>query len=174
MSLFDKFTKKKRDAGIRLAHSSHVAEEVFYGDGAFRTSFRVNDAFRPAKSHAGEVDMLHTYAPHEEFGTEGAYPYLALQCDDGVYGAVEAFRETGEIPGALELAPLSGTFCFRAKIEYYGRLMYFYGMDRCRGEAEIQGLCLVYPKALGGTEDERKLAAVLDEAAESFREEREA
>ena len=52
--------------------------------------------------------------------------------------------------------------------------MYFYGMDLCGGTLENQGLCMVYPKAMAGTEAERKLEAVLDKAAESWAEEREA
>lgn len=155
-----------------LAPSSHAAEEYFYGEVEYRISFRVNDAFKPAKSHAGEVEMLHTYAPYDEYGEEGAYPCLAVQCDDAVYGAVEAYKEGGTVPGALELTPLSGTFYFRAKTEYYGSLMYFYGMDLCGGTLENQGLCMVYPKELAGTEAERGLMALLDEAAESFTEER--
>lgn len=50
--------------------------------------------------------------------------------------------------------------------------MYFYGMDCCGGSNENQGLCLVYSKGLAGTENEKKLMAVLDEAAVSYREER--
>ena len=50
--------------------------------------------------------------------------------------------------------------------------MYFYGMDCYEGYLENQGLCLVYPRTLAGTEAERKLMAMLDEAAESYREER--
>lgn len=161
---------------LLLLPTSHVAEETFYGDGdsEFRTTFRVNDAFKPAKSHAGEVDMLHTYAPFCEYGEEGAYPCLAILSDDLVYTAVEEFKETGRIKGALACLPLSGTFFFKAKIPYHGDLMYLYGMDCCGGYIENQGLCLVYPKALAGTEAEGRLMAVLDEAAASYREERKA
>ena len=79
MEVFDRIAKKFKNLSpaekqarkaeplpegeIVLASSSHIAEEVFYGDGEYRTTFRVNDAFKPAKSHAGEVDMLHTYFP---------------------------------------------------------------------------------------------------------------
>lgn len=194
MGLFDRIAEKfkshdpaehraEEDAPFRsawtggelvLAPSSHTAEECFYGDGEYRIAFRVNDSFKPAKSHAGEVEMPHTYAPYDEYGEEGTYPYLAVQCDDAVYGAVEAYKEGGTVPGALELTPMSGTFYFRAKIEYYGSLMYFYGMDLCGETLENQGLCMVYPKELAGTETERRLMSVLDEVAESYREERKA
>lgn len=194
MEAFDKITERfkfcvpsgkqaKRGDGLQtplpkgeivLAPSSHIAEEIFYGEGEYRTTFRVNDAFKPAKSHAGEVDMLHTYAPNAEYGEEGTYPCLAILSDDVVYTAVEEFKETGIVKGVLEYTPLSGTFYFKARIRYYEHLMYFYGMDCCEGYFENQGLCLIYPKALVGTETEQRLMAVLDEAAESYREERKA
>ena len=46
--------------------------------------------------------------------------------------------------------------------------MYFYGMDRCQGFWENNGLCIVYPKSYVGTENEKKMMAVLDEVAESY------
>lgn len=45
--------------------------------------------------------MLNTYAPNDEYGTEGSYPYLAIQLDDKVYNAVEEFKENGTFTGAL-------------------------------------------------------------------------
>ena len=188
MGLFDKLAKRIRqmnapaeafqnalaEGELVLAPTSHLAEEAFYGeDGSeYRTAFLVNDAFKPAKSHAEELELLHTYAPDGEYGEEDVYPYLAIQCDDAVYAAVEEFKSGGTFKGALELTPLSGKFFFKAKMEYFGGLMYFYGMDCYEGYLENQGLCLVYPRKLAGTEAERGLTAMLDEAAESYREER--
>ena len=75
------------------APSSHIAEDEVYGDGdgRYRISFRVNDVFREAKSHAGEVEMLHTCAPGEEYGREGALPYLAGEFDEAVFDAGEEY-----------------------------------------------------------------------------------
>lgn len=64
--------------------------------------------FKPAKSHAGEVELLCTYAPDTEYGEEGEYWTKA-------------------------------------------------------------GLCLVYEKAYVGTESEKKMMNILDEAARSFK-----
>lgn len=164
---------------IILAPSSHTVEDEIYGEETdegeyivYRISFKVNDSFKEAKSHAGEVEMLNTYAPASEYGEEGTYPYLAIQIDDAVYMAVEEFKEKGTFTGAMEITPLSGKFHFKARMEYYGYIMYFYGMDRCDGVWENNGLCMVYPKAYAGTENERKLMQVLDEAAESYCEEK--
>lgn len=159
---------------IVLASSFHTVEEEEYGDDDSRylISFQVNDVFKEAKSHAGEVEMLNTYAPTDEYGKEGSFPYLAIQLDDEVYSAVEEFKEKGTFTGAIEITTLSGKFYFKAKMEYSEYMMYFYGMDRCDGFWENNGLCMVYPRAYVGTENERKLMKVLDEAAESYREER--
>lgn len=175
----------KTESGMRnaeetivLAPTFHTVEDEVYGDKAdsgdyivYHVSLQVNDSFRETESHAGEVEMLHTYAPGSEYGEEGSYPYLAIQIDDSVYSAVEEFKEKGTITGALEITPLSGKFYFKAKIDYYGNIMYFYGFDRCDGYWKNSGLCMVYPKAYAGTENESKLLQVLDEAAESYREE---
>lgn len=190
MGFFSNFTKAAADTAktdhcsgntedeIVLAPTSHTVEDEIYGDETdsgdyivYHVSFQVNDSFRETESHAGEVEMLHTYAPGSEYGEEGSYPYLAIQVDDSVYMAVEEFKEKGTITGALEMTPLSGKFYFKAKIEYYGDMMYFYGLDRCDGYWENSGLCMVYPKTYVGTENESKLMQILDEAAESYREE---
>lgn len=191
MGFFSNLSKAAKDIGttksnkgnteetIILAPTSHTAEDEIYGDETesgdyiiYQVSFQVNDSFRETQSHAGEVEMLHTYAPGSEYGEEGSCPYLAIQVDDSVYMAVEEFKEKGTVTGALELTPLSGKFYFKAKIDYYGDIMYFYGLDRCDGSWENNGLCMVYPKAYAGTENEARLMQALDEAAASYREEK--
>lgn len=162
-----------KEEDIVPASSSHMSEDEIYGeeDRKYRISFWVNDAFKEAKSHS-DAEMLHTYAPADAYGSEGTFPYLAIQFDDEIYDAVEEFKETGTFSGAIELTALSGKFYFKAKMEYYGDMMYFYGLDRCDGAWENNGLCMVYQKAYMGTENERRLMQVLDEAAGSYREER--
>ena len=44
-------------------------------------------------------------------------------------------------------------------------------LDRLDGFWENNGICLVYPKSYVGTKDEKKLMQVLDEVAESYKEE---
>ena len=154
--------------------SSRMVEETEFGDNdsQYRVSFCLNEAFKEANSHAGEVTMLYTYAPENEYGEEGKVPYIAIQSDDDVYCPVEEFKARGTFNGAIALTPLGGTFYFKAKKEYYGNMMYFYGLDRCDGFWTNNGLCLVYPKSYVGTENEAKLMRVLDEAAESYQETR--
>ena len=81
----------------------------------------------------------------------------------------DEFIETGKVDNAAELTPLTGKFIFKAKMEYYGDIMYFYAFVH-NSEYRMQaGLCLIYPENYSGTEDEKNLIKVLDAAAESFR-----
>lgn len=149
---------------IELKCAKHRIEDEYEG-----FSYEVDQSFRPAKSHAGEIGLLAVYAPNGEYGIEGDTPCIALQEDDEVYCAIDEFRERGTFEGAMELVPLSGRFLFKAKRAYYDCLMYFYGFEREEGCWMQAGLCLVYPKEYAGTEDEKKLMDVLDEAAKSFK-----
>lgn len=161
---------------IVLASSSHIVEDDVYGNGdsVYHVSFQLNDTFKEARSHVGEIELLNTYAPADEYGQEGTYPYLAIQLDDAVYHAVAEFKKSGTFTGALDITPLEGKFYFKAKMNYYQHMMYFYGLDRCDGFWENNGLCIVYPKSYAGTENEIRLMQVLDKAAESYQEKKNA
>ena len=166
--------KDEEQENITLYQTSHLVEGTEYGDddSEYIVSFMINDAFREAESHACEVTMLNTYSPNEEYGEEGKIPYIAIQSDDSVYEPMMEFKEKGTFKGAISLTPLGGKFYFKAKKEYYGDIMYFYGLDRCDGFWENNGLCLVYPKSYVGTPNEYDLMKVLDQVAESYEERR--
>ncbi len=129
--------------------------------------YRINDAFKPAKSHS-EAELLSTYAPYEEYGKEGSVPYIAVQEDDAVFCAIDEFKENRTFEGAIEIVPLSEKYLFKAKREYFGDIMYFYAFICEKGFWEQAALCLIYQKEYVGTDDEKKLISVLDEAAETF------
>lgn len=71
---------------IVLAPTSRIVEDEVYGDddSVYTMSFQLNDTFKESNSHAAEAEMLHTYAPTEEYGEEGTYPYVAIQLDNGL------------------------------------------------------------------------------------------
>ena len=157
----------KTETVIETIHPSEEVHTIY--DEYSGYGYDVNKAFKPAKSHAGEVDLLCTYAPLDEYGQEGNLPCIAIQTDDEVYCAVEEYKESKTFEGAISIEPLEGNFMFRAKRDYYGDMMYFYGFEpegvECWDKA---GLCLVYPKEYVGTKEEEKLMQILDEAAKSF------
>lgn len=165
---------KERYEDIVLSSTYHTVEDEVYGDGSdkYLISFIVNDAFMEMKSHVGEVEMVNVYNPDDRDCSESILPYIAIHSDDMVYTAVEEFKENGTFTGAIALTKLSGKFYFKAKIEYYEDMMYFYGMDRCDGFWDNNGLCIVYHKTYEGTKNEGILMKLLDEVAESYNEQK--
>lgn len=150
---------------IEPVNEVHTVYDEYIGYG-----YDVDKAFKPAKSHAGEVELLCTYAPEKEYGTEGDFPYIAVQDCDEVYCAIEEYKENRTFKDAICIEPQEGMFLFRAKREYYGDIMYFYGFEFETDEYwNKAGLCLVYPKAYVGSKAEETLINILDAAAKSFR-----
>ena len=149
---------------IKLAMELHTISDEYAG-----VSYNVDKSFKEAKSHAAEVNLLCTYAPNDEYGSEADMPYIAVQEDDDVFCAIDDFKIKGTFEKAIEITALKGQYLFKAKMEYYGDMMYFYGFEKEDVYFTQAGLCMVYPKEYVGTEDEKILMKVLDEAAESFR-----
>ena len=157
---------------VILAPTSHLVEDEFDG---VTISFKLNDSFVHVESHAMEVPIVEVYAPglDPEYDDidESTLPSIFLLCEDVAYEACESFKETGAIPNAIECQALKGVFKFRAKLPYdNGLLIYMYGFDMADGEWENTALCVIYPKEYEGTDDEKRLIAVLDEAARSYKE----
>ena len=73
----------------KSAHADEAKEKHVICDDCSGYEYVINKAFKPAKSHAAEVELLCTYAPNDEYGEEGNVPYVAVQIDDMVYCAVE-------------------------------------------------------------------------------------
>lgn len=143
-------------------------------------SFRLSGDFVESESHAAECDQLYGYAPEwtEDFiGDDeivnGGKPYFFISCgDDKVYKAVESFKKTGSIPGAMYFERVNGSqMLFKAKIAYFDSVMYFYGCDRGYSWKNT-GICVVYKKKYAGTAAEANLIAAVDEAAMSYTENR--
>lgn len=170
----DATAKVSSGSKLNIADSSHLVTTTEYGDGddEYKVSFMVNDSFKKLDSGAGEVVMLNVYSPTDDDVEDVTYPYIAIEMGDQIYSAVAEFKEKGTFTGAMDLTPLSDKFYFKAKMEYNGYMMYFYGLDRCEGFWENNGLCLVYQKQYVGTEDEKTLMKLLDDVAASYKEEK--
>lgn len=168
-------TSKLNNGGsLNLASSSHLVTTTEYGDddAEYTVSFVIDDSFKELNSGAGEVIMLNVYSPEDDDVENVKYPYIAIEMDNQIYNAVAEYKEKGTFTGAIDLTPLSGRFLFKAKMEYHGNMLYFYGLDRCEGFWENNGLCLVYQKQYVGTEYETTLMRLLDDVAASYKEEK--
>ena len=149
-----------------LANSTHVYEGTDYADDAeYTVRYTIDDSFEEDDCGAAEVCFMNTYSADNN---PSNLPYVAVQNDNFFYDAVEAFKEKGTFPGAVDLVPLSGKFYFKAKKAYGDNMAYFYGLDRCDGFWINNGLCIVYPKSYVGTEDEIKVMKLLDDVADSY------
>lgn len=157
---------------IILAQTSHLVEDEFDG---VTVSFKLNDSFVHMESHAMEVPIIEVYAPgcdpeYDDIDEE-TLPSICIMCDDTVYEACESFKQNGSIADAVFCESIKGKFMFRAKLPYYDdQLVYMYCFDMADGVWENTALCVIYPKEYENTNDENKLMAILDEAAESYRE----
>lgn len=149
---------------IEKLNEVHIIEDEDIG-----CRYTVNQAFKPAKSHACEINLLCTYAPDEDYGHEGDFPCIGVADDREPYCAVEEYLATKTFEGAIFIEPLEGTFLFRAKRKYYSYMMYFYGFESKENDCyTYAGLCLYYPEEYVGTENEKILMEILDEAAQTF------
>lgn len=169
MGFLDSFFGKKPNAGLNEGARSEAAKIVLSGnthiikDEYIGLEYSIDCSFKEAKSHS-EIELLCTYAPNDEYGSEGDFPYIAIQ-DDTVFCAIDEYRDTGKVESAIELCPLSGKFLFKAKCKYYKYMMYFYAFEREHDLFSQAGLCLVYPVDYIGTENEARLIKVLDDSA---------
>ena len=157
---------------VILAPTSHLVEHEFDG---ITISFKLDDSFIHVESHTMEVPIVEVYAPgcDPEYDDidEATLPSVSLLCDDVAYEACASFKGTGAIPAAIECQALKGIFKFRAKLPYdNGLLIYMYGFDMADGAWENAALCVIYHKEYEGTNDEKCLIDVLDQAARSYRE----
>ena len=158
---------------IILANKTHTVSDEIYD---YNVSFDIDDSFVYAKFNPAEILVLQMYNWE---GSEENFidtPLLAIQEDEGVFCAVEEYLKTGTVKDAVELIPLTGKFLFRLKKESEecdGRkyLICFYGYCLGGDPDYCMGICMNYPKEYEGTENERLLLKVLDEAAESYKEE---
>ncbi len=137
-------------------------------------SYKINGSFLAHKSHAAEVEMISTYARSEDEIFSGN-THVFLQTDPA-YETVTEYIETGNIEKAEFVEKTEGFFMFRAKIQNSdGYMTYMYGYDYPFDEEEndyiglYHGLCMEYPIEYEGTEDEKTLMKILDDAAASFK-----
>ncbi len=148
-------------------------EEYGGNEDLYRLSFDTDTSFREMKSNAAEVTVRCSYFSGTKGGFDEDDPCIAdiaVIYDDQVYTAGEEYKEKGTVSDVLEFAPLSGKFLFKAKMNYFGDLLYFYCLDMCGGSLENRGLCMLYPKEYMGTESEKRLIKLLDDAAASYSE----
>lgn len=158
---------------FQLSGTKHWVEETGYCDDAeYVAKFFIDKVFENIDSPACEVEMLNVYAPNKQNVVPGSKPYVGIFLENFAYQAVEEYKRGRTVTGAMDLTPLTGRFYFKAKKEYHGDMVYFYGLDRFDGFWQNNALGVVYPRAYVGTSDEIKVMKMLDEVADSYTETR--
>ena len=159
---------------FQLSGTKHWVEETGYtdSDAEYEVKFFIDKVFESIDSPACEIEMLNAYAPNKQNVVPGSKPYVAIFSENFAYEAVEEYKQSKTVKGAIELTPLNGRFYFKARKEYHGDMIYFYGLDRYDGFWQNNALGVVYPKCYVGTVDETKVMKMLDEVAESYTETR--
>ncbi len=150
---------------IILSGVKHTIE-----DDIWEVAYEIDDTFKQTRSHSAEVEALSVYAYERDDWTEADNPSVSILTDDLVIEAIEEYQEKGTVEKALKLEPADGMFLFKAVMEYYDQMLYFYAFEMDRdGDNWQLCLCMYYPKEYVNTENEKMLMQVLDEAAASFR-----
>lgn len=164
--------KNNTGGRFQLSGSKHWVEQTGYcdDDSEYEMKFFIDKAFENVDSCACEIEMVYVYAPNKQNIDETAKPYVAIFSENFAYQAVEEYKRGRTVSGATDLTPLNGRFYFKAKKEYHGDMIYFYGLDRFNGFWQNNALGVVYPKSYVGTIDEMKVMKMLDEVAESYTE----
>lgn len=142
-----------------------------YGDKSY--SFQLSKDFIEFNSHC-EMDPAYQYEPYSnEPYTEykSNVPQIFIGPYDEIYHAVEIFLKNGA-PYGRDFEKLeSKYFLFRCRTDYFGQILYCYAFsDGTAREREIFGL--TYNRNIQGTALEKKLTAILDDAAMSYQEEK--
>ena len=152
--------QQKSENNIILSGEKHLisASDSIY-------EYEIDESFKAAEEHPEELSLISVYAPDKDSWNENDLPNVCILQDEWISYAVQQFKEYGTFQNALEAEPADGSeFLFKAKIEYYGNMMYLY----CHEKYNIC-FCINYPMEYVGTEKEEILKRVLDEAAGSFR-----
>lgn len=156
---------------LQLSGTKHwVTASGYADDSEYEMKFYIDKVFENVDSCACEIEMVYVYAPNKQNVDEAAKPYVAIFLENFAYQAVEEYKNGRKVSGVTDLTPLNGRFYFKAKKEYHGDMIYFYGFDRLGGFWQNNALGVVYPKAYVGTVDETKVMKMLDEIADSYTE----
>lgn len=174
----------KASAPVKAPKPVRLVNDTYYDDDEngeqieVEYSFMLSGDFLPFDSGAGEIDYSAVYEPdiddeeYGEYAPEKPAFIIANAADDKIYDMIDNFKN-GEAPSGLYLfEPVSdkgSKVYFRAKTDHFGKVLYFYGMDR--GMLwENTYIGVEYPKNIMNTPLEARLISEVDSAVSSYRE----
>lgn len=147
-------------------YASGGGEEI-----CFRCRMLMDKSFEEFDPGSAEITLSYG------LGAKGLLPedsdiQIMVDCGSHAFRRIKEYREKGTFEGAGEIWRMAGRTLFRAdcRLTTANKRMYFYALDRCGGFWEDNGICLIYPEELHGTELESRLRTALDIAANSYEE----
>lgn len=171
------------DTGNRLPKPSRCVSESFYdgedSDIEIEFSFMLSGDFLTDSSGAGEIDYCAVYEPDsdddhasETFDSDKPYFIITNAAENEIYELIEKYKHEGT-PSSVysfeRVGDLGEKIYFRATTKLREDVLYFYAIDRgLLWENNYIGV--LYPYAVRGTELEKKLMAIVDEAVHSYNE----
>lgn len=173
------------DTGKRPPKSSRCVKETFYdgedADIEIEFSFMLSGDFLTDSTNAGEIDYCAAYEPDsdddyasEAFDSDKPYFIITNAAENEIYELIEKYKNEGtpsNVYSFERVGDLGEKIYFRATTKLREDVLYFYAIDRgLLWENNYIGV--LYPYAVRGTELEKKLMTIVDEAAHSYNERR--
>lgn len=172
------------NSGNTPAKSSVLYESMFYDNDSsgneieVNYSFNISGDFVESDCGAAEIDTYFEYSlTSEPQDYDPMSPYAVpdiIVCNaaqESIYNAIDAYKKNKTVPETLAFEPVdNGKIYYKAKIDYFDRVMYMYGMDRGNNWKNSY-IGVTYAKDAIGTPLEAKLIRALDEVVSTYKEE---
>ena len=166
-------------SGSQPAKEATVFEGIYFdeADGKevqIKYSFSISGDFIETEIAAMEVHNSFLYFPLSDDKVDyEKMPYLIIvnAAENFIYNAIEAYKNNKTIPEALTFEAIdSGKVYYKAKINYFGQILYMYALDR--GFLwKNSYIGVVYNTDVLDTLLEKKLIAAVDQVAATYKEE---
>lgn len=164
------------DTGNIPPKPSTERSSVFYGGedcDEYKMTFMLSGDLLEFNSHC-ELDPSYQYEPEndKEYTVyKENTPQLVFGPNDIIYDAIDKFLADGSATGDGFEKTASKYFLFKTRFHQYGGTAYAYAFSPDSAK-DHEMLAVMYNTDVEGTSLEKKLMAVLDEAASTYREEK--
>lgn len=176
-------TAPKASAPVKAPKPARLIKDTFFDDDEngeqieVEYSFMLSGDFLIFYSNAGEIDYSAVYEPdvddeYGEYDSNKPVFIVANAAENYIYDMVDNFKNGKSPSGTYLFEPVSdkgNKVYFRAKTDHFGKILYFYGMDRGR-LWENTYIGVEYPKNNMNTPLETRLISEVDSAVSSYRE----
>lgn len=173
----------KASAPVKAPKPARLVKDTYYDDDendneiTVEYSFMLSGDFLPFECNAGEIDYSAVYEPdsddeYGEYDSNKPVFIVANAAENYIYDMAEDFKNGKAPSGTYLFEPVSdkgSKVYFRAKTDHFGKILYFYGMDRGNLWKNTY-IGAEYPKNIMNTPLEERFISEVDSAVSSYRE----